>query len=315
MKSKQSRNLIVTAVATLTLVNGVVPSYAFNTTASVPEILSVGTSSSVVGEETITETYVDPLDSLISMGIFDENVNNSTTASTTTTTALTTNSTSTTTTTTNSTSTSTSSTTPSSKYAVVNTSSGLNLRASASTSATILAKLPNGTCADVIEVISGWAKVTVNGTIGYVSLDYVNLTDTKPAVSTASTSSISKGTEIVNFAKKYIGTRYVYGGTNLTSGVDCSGFTYAVFKNFGINLNRTSSAQYSNGVAVSKANLQAGDLVFFNTGGSSSISHVGIYIGNNQYIHSTDGSGNGVCIASLNSAYALRTYYGARRVI
>ena len=70
-----------------------------------------------------------------------------------------------------------------------------------------------------------------------------------------------------------------------TSGVDCSGFVYSVYKNFGITLSRSSSGMYSsNGVSVVKSELMPGDLLFFNTNGSG-ISHVGMYIGNNQYIH------------------------------
>ena len=90
---------------------------------------------------------------------------------------------------------------------------------------------------------------------------------------------------------------------------------YCVYKNFGINLNRVSRDQIRNGVRVDKANLQAGDLVFFNTGGNSSISHVGMYIGGGQFIHATNNSKNCVQISNLNSGYNARTYVGACRVL
>ena len=95
----------------------------------------------------------------------------------------------------------------------------------------------------------------------------------------------------------------------------CSGFVYAVFRDFGISLNRNSASMANNGVAVSKSDLQAGDLVFFNTGGDSTISHVGIYMGDGNYIHSTDGAAYGVTITSMSSSYSVNTYVTARRVI
>ena len=95
---------------------------------------------------------------------------------------------------------------------------------------------------------------------------------------------VSTGEKVVAYAKKFIGTPYVSGGNSLTKGVDCSGFTQQVYKNFGVSLQRTSRSQYaSNGYAVSKSNLKPGDLVFY---GYSSVSHVAIYVGNGQIIHS-----------------------------
>lgn len=200
------------------------------------------------------------------------------------------------------------------KYAITKTSSSLNLRTEATTSSSILSKLSNGTVADILEIHGDWIKVSVNGTVGFVSAEFVTLSNEKPEAPVEIPAS-DKAQEIINFAKQYLGTPYIYGGTNLNVGVDCSGFTYSVLKNFGINVNRTSRDQYSNGTAVSRENLQAGDLLFFNTGGNTRISHVGMYIGNGQYIHSTDSKGMGVSIANLSSAYAKNTYYGARRVI
>lgn len=110
-------------------------------------------------------------------------------------------------------------------------------------------------------------------------------------------------------ASKYIGVPYVYGGTT-ASGLDCSGFTQIVFKQLGENLNRTAAAQYKQGTAVSKANLQEGDLVFFNTTGG--VSHVGISLGGSKFIHA--GTSTGVTTADLNSSYWAKRYIGAKRV-
>lgn len=197
-------------------------------------------------------------------------------------------------------------------YAVVTSATGLNLRKDSSASSDIIKTLPSGYALSVIDVVDGWIKVTDDSnTTGFISSEYVSINKGTKPVNTAS----SKGNEVVSFAKQFLGTPYVYGGTNLKSGVDCSGFVYAVYKNFGISLNRSSRDQIKNGPSISKSELQAGDLVFFNAGGNSPISHVGIYMGNGQYIHSTDGKAMGVTITNLNSGYSARTYYGACRVL
>ena len=129
---------------------------------------------------------------------------------------------------------------------------------------------------------------------------------TKPA-----TSSGSLADKIIKDAKQFLGNPYVYGGNSLTNGVDCSGFTQQIMKRHGISISRTSSSQYANdGYKVSRDELQKGDLVFFGYNGS--ISHVGIYIGSGQMIHSGTPS-TGITISSLDGAG--KPYVGARRVL
>lgn len=202
---------------------------------------------------------------------------------------------------------------PTGKYVKITSEGGLNLRREASTSSEVLAIIPTGTYVDLLQTNGSWLKVKYNGKAGYISSQFGTITDKKEEASTVGANATAEN--VINFAKSYLGKPYIYGSTNLNVGTDCSGFTYAVFKHFGINLNRVSKDQYLNGTPVEKSNLLPGDLVFFNTGGNTQISHVGIYIGNNQYIHSTDSKNQGVIISSLNSSYGLKTYYGAKRVL
>lgn len=127
-------------------------------------------------------------------------------------------------------------------------------------------------------------------------------------------SSYSKSaSSVVEYAKQYLGCKYVLGGTS-PSGFDCSGFTSYVFKHFGISLSRTSGAQASNGTKVEKSNLQAGDILIFNDSSNKKVGHVGIYIGGNQFIHAANPQ-KGVIISSLSEKYYATRYVGARRVL
>ena len=116
------------------------------------------------------------------------------------------------------------------------------------------------------------------------------------------------------FAKKYLGYKYVAGGSSPSTGFDCSGFTTYVFRNFGVSLNRSSKDQIKNGTAVSKSNLQPGDIVIFKNRGKTAIGHVGIYIGSGNFIHAANKK-EGVVITALSSSYYSQRYVGARRVI
>lgn len=116
----------------------------------------------------------------------------------------------------------------------------------------------------------------------------------------------TSGTKIVEYAKKYLGHKYVY-GTSGPDTFDCSGFTSYVYKHFGYSLSRTSGGQRSNGKEVKKANLKAGDIVCFS-------GHVGIYIGGNNFIHAANPK-KGVIITSLSNSYYAKTYITARRII
>ena len=200
-------------------------------------------------------------------------------------------------------------------YAVVSTNSGLNLRAAPDINSEILTTLPEGEPLDIFEVNTGWIGVSFFGIRGYVSSDLISIqSGIKP-----SSKAESKGIAIIDYAKKFLGVPYVWGGTNLQMGVDCSGFVYSVMRNFGININRNSRAQALNGIEVDRSVLRIGDLVFFDTTSPSnngSISHVGIYMGGDRFIHSSSSSRTwGVTISSLSEAYYNMRYVTARRIL
>lgn len=208
------------------------------------------------------------------------------------------------------------------------TSSGrLNMRKSASTGSSIVTKLNRGTVAKLLSTEGSWYKVSYGSYTGYVSTAYCKLVDYSDASSASGGSGSSSGSssgasgaavgqsrsDLVAYAKTLLGCKYKYGGSS-TSGFDCSGYTSYVFKQFGYALTRSSSSQYSKCTKISKSQLQPGDLVFFSNGTAGVVGHVGIYIGNNSFIHS-ENSKTGVCISSMTSSYYSRTYIGSGRVI
>ena len=123
--------------------------------------------------------------------------------------------------------------------------------------------------------------------------------------------SSTSNNDVIQLAMSLKGSRYIAGGSS-RGGFDCSGFTTYVYNNFGIKLPRTSASQATAGKHVEKKDLKEGDLVLFATR-RSTVSHVGIYIGNGKFIHAAN-SKKGVTVDSLNSGYYQSTYVGARRI-
>lgn len=210
-------------------------------------------------------------------------------------------------------------------------SQSVNLRQKADKTSQVIKSLTLNTKVTVLSSTNGWAYVDVNGTKGYIAENLLTSTQKETSRSglttreqsanttnqtkktntsktvTESTSTSQSGNSVVSYAKQFLGCKYVYGGTS-PSGFDCSGFTQYVYKHFGVNLNRTAAAQYSNGKSVTS--LQAGDLVMF---GKSGINHVGIYIGGNTFIHAANKS-QGVRTDSMSTGYYKTNYVGARRI-
>ena len=121
-------------------------------------------------------------------------------------------------------------------------------------------------------------------------------------------SSSDLGQQIASYAVQFVGNPYVYGGTSLTNGADCSGFVQSVFANFGIGLSRTAASQASGGTSVSLDSLQAGDLLFYASSGS--IDHVALYIGGGQIVHAAN-SASGIIISNAyySTPVAARRYW------
>ena len=204
-------------------------------------------------------------------------------------------------------------------------SATVNVRKEASKEAEIVEQIKLNTEVSVLSEENGWSKITVNGKEGYIASNLLSDKKTQETVTSRgstttrkkeekaeTTTTPGKGSTVVETAKKYIGYKYVYGASGPNS-FDCSGFTSYIFKLHGVSLNRTAKGQYSNGTAVSRSNLQPGDLIMFGPS-ASKINHVGIYIGGGSIVHAANPS-RGVTIDTINSGYYNNNYVGARRVI
>ena len=193
------------------------------------------------------------------------------------------------------------------KHMIV-TTDALNVRELWSKETSILGTVTRGTDLTVTGICAnGWVQVQYKGKIGYVKGDYV--TDYEQLDNSANDDAV----DIANFAMTFVGYPYVYGAESPSDGFDCSGLVYYCFGEYGIDLKRTADDQMNNnGFAVSRGNLQVGDLVFFGNG--SYANHVGIYIGNNNFVHAANPS-SGVRVSSMNETYYANRYITARRII
>lgn len=227
------------------------------------------------------------------------------------------------------------------KIATVTTTT-LKVREEATADSTCLTMIPEGEEYEVIETSEGWTKLLISEEFtGYVSNEFIDIefdlgtaiskeeeeaeqarkaalaqqaaapAQTPAAPQQPADSGVVSGTraDVVNYALQFVGNPYVYGGTSLTNGTDCSGFTMSVFAHFGYSLNRSSRDQIYNGTNIGIYEVQPGDLLFYNNGGST-IGHVALYIGNGQIVHaSTERTG----IIVSNAYY--QTPCGATRIL
>lgn len=208
-------------------------------------------------------------------------------------------------------------------------STGINFREEPNTDSKVLKVFAQNAKITILEETGDWYKIKHNDQTGYVIKTYVSdkkvettsrssvsRTETKTVTTSVETentvkeetktSTANKGQEVANYVKQFVGCRYVYGGSTPSGGFDCSGLTMYVYKKFGVSLSHSATAQSKVGTKVDRANLQPGDLVFFkNYRTNVGIGHVGIYIGNNKFVHASTEK-TGVITSSLTGSYSTR---------
>ena len=170
------------------------------------------------------------------------------------------------------------------------TTTTLYVRDETNTDSHVITMMPEGEELEVLEVLDGWVKINVDSDEGYVSSDYVSIATELPKAQTMTEVRYGQGVSdvrvsLVSYATQFVGNPYVWGGTSLTRGADCSGFVMSVFANYGISLPHSSRAQANCGTKISASDAQPGDLFFYGNG--SSINHVAIYIGGGRVVHAS----------------------------
>lgn len=173
------------------------------------------------------------------------------------------------------------------------TTQTLNVRAEMNTDCTKLALMPEGEELEVLNQYDGWVEVDLDGDVGYASTDYVEISQQLPKAQTMTELKYGQGVSdtrvsLVAYATQFVGNPYVWGGTSLTRGADCSGFVLSVYANYGVYLPHSSRAQAGCGTRISASEAQPGDLFFYGSG--KGINHVAIYIGNGQIVHASSPS-------------------------
>lgn len=169
----------------------------------------------------------------------------------------------------------------------------LRVRKKPSVDSAVVSLVGEGEDLTVEKIVDDWYKVEVDDQKGYISGDYVDISQKLPTATSikeltegSADGATSAGISLVQYALQFVGNRYVWGGTSLTGGVDCSGFTMQVYAHFGISLPHHAASQPAYGTRVSAANAKPGDLFFYGNG--RGINHVAIYIGNGQVVHASN---------------------------
>ncbi len=196
--------------------------------------------------------------------------------------------------------------------ATVNTMT-LKVRTAPSTNGNVITLIPEGEELEVLEDTGEWVKIAIDDEEGFISKEFVDIAIELDKAVTLTELKFGEGVSdarisLVSFAKKYVGNPYVWGGTSLENGADCSGFVMSVFKNFGVSLPHSSRAQAGYGTGISLSEAKPGDLVFYGNG--STINHVAIYIGGGQVVHASSAR-TGIKIS--NASY--RTPLAVRRIL
>ena len=179
---------------------------------------------------------------------------------------------------------------------------GVNVRTEPNTDSTIWTQISNKESFLVASQQDGWVEVEIDDTNAFISSDYVDvqygLNEAIPYTPVVAGSVSSRRAEIANYAVQFVGNPYVYGGTSLTNGADCSGFTMSVMAHFGVSLPHHSASQANCGRSISSSEMRPGDLVFY-AGSGGTINHVALYIGNGQVCHASSAK-TGIKISTWN---------------
>lgn len=186
------------------------------------------------------------------------------------------------------------------------TGTSVNVRSAADVSSSVLCQMKKLSSVDICGIENGWYKINYDDSVAYISSEYIKLARSCDGIIS------SLRNDIVEYAKTFLGVKYVYGGET-PKGFDCSGFVKYVFANFDIELSRTSRTQVSDCEKISKDELLPGDLVFF-SGRGYNVGHVGIYIGDGQFIHAPS-AGDVIKITDLSDSYYTKNYTCSGRVV
>lgn len=190
-----------------------------------------------------------------------------------------------------------------SMYAVVH-ADALRVRKEPSTEASIYTLVAQGEMLEYVQTLdNGWVEIMLDDETVYVSGEYVELEEELTTAVTITELLYGAGVSdvrvsICEYAKQFLGNRYVYGGSSLTKGTDCSGFTMRVYQQFGISLPHSSRAQANMGTKINASEAKPGDLFFYG-GGGGYINHVALYIGGGQVIHASSPK-TGIRISNCN---------------
>lgn len=193
------------------------------------------------------------------------------------------------------------------------TTDSLKVRAEANTESEVITLVAEGEELEVAAVEGDWVKVLLDNDEVFVSAEYVEVSAELGTAVTMSELLYGQGisdvrVDICQYAKEFIGNPYVWGGTSLTKGADCSGFVMSVFKKYGVNLPRNSRSQANSGTTIKVSEAKPGDLIFYAKG--KTINHVAIYIGNGQVVHASSPK-TGIKISNVS----YRTPFKAVRVL
>ena len=186
---------------------------------------------------------------------------------------------------------------------VIADTDGLRVRDEANTESAVLTQILKGEEMEYVETLEGWIKVSIDGAEGYVSSEFAHVEENLKTAVTLSELLYGMGVsdvrvELCEYAKQFVGNPYVWGGTSLTKGADCSGFVLSVYKKFGVSLPHYSGSQATSGTKISYSEIQPGDLIFY-ANSSGTINHVAIYIGNDQVVHASSPK-SGIKISKYN---------------